>query len=236
MSPRAWTATLILAGLLTHGAAEYGEPVGASQDELERGFSAPPNEAKPWNQMVGPQIGQPRVVGMALDQSLLHAGRNEILVHAANAGDGPHPAGLVGGLLITLDNGGRVERKTEPASWTSSADGERWTDASLIGPLGCAPWGPLVDASAAKASLAWIHRRCRGADVYFLANSLPRPVEVTLRLRSTGQAVRLFDPFVPRAVSEMATTAVRASAVPLLAVAPAGTLLQDRRRLDSVLT
>ena len=48
MSPRAWTTTLILAGLLTHGAAECAEPVGASQDELDRSFSAPPNEAKPW--------------------------------------------------------------------------------------------------------------------------------------------------------------------------------------------
>ncbi len=113
---------------------------------------------------------------------------------AANGGDGPNPAGLVGGLLVTLDNGERVERKTEPASWKSSADGENWTDASLIGPLGCGPWGPLEGESASKASLAWIHRRCRDRDIYFLANSLAKSVDVTVSLRSTGQGVQLFDP------------------------------------------
>jgi len=157
------------------------------------------------------------VIEARLDESLLHAGCNEILVHAANGGDGPNPAGLVGQLVVTLDSGGRVERKTEPASWKSSADGDRWTDASLIGPLGCAPWGPIADASAAKASVGWIHRRCWGTDVYFLANSLPRPVEVTVSLRSTGKGVRLFDPLdgSVRALPERIATPDGRTQVPL---------------------
>ena len=134
------------------------------------------------------------VIEARIDKALLHAGRNDILVRTTNGGDGPNPAGLVGNFLITLDNGERIERKTEPATWQSSAGGERWADASLIGPLGCGPWGPIEGASASKASLAWIHRRSHDTDIYFLANSLPKLVDVTVSLRSTGKGVRLFDP------------------------------------------
>lgn len=129
-----------------------------------------------------------------IDKTLLHAGRNEILVRATNAGDGPNPAGLVGKVVITLDDGSCVERQTEVASWQSSADGQQWADASLMGPLGCAPWGPIEAEAMPEVSLAWIHRRCRDADIYFLANSLPLPVEVTVSLRSAGKNVRLFEP------------------------------------------
>ena len=48
MSLKILTTTLILAGLLTRGAAECAEPKRATRDDLERNFAAPPNEAKPW--------------------------------------------------------------------------------------------------------------------------------------------------------------------------------------------
>ncbi len=122
----------------------------------------------------------------------LHAGRNEILVRATNGGDAPNPAGLIGKLVITLDNGGRIERKTDVAGWESSAGGDRWAAAGLVGPLGCGPWGQIEDRVV--PNVTWIHRRSRDADIYFLANPLSQPLDVTVTLRAKAKTVQTFEP------------------------------------------
>ena len=67
-----------------------------------------------------------------------------------------------------------------------SADGVKPDVATVAGE----PNGVGLDG----ADLAWIHRRMAGADIYFLANPLDRPVDVTVVLRATGTVIYLFDP------------------------------------------
>jgi hypothetical protein len=67
------------------------------------------------------------------------------------------------------------------------------------------------------ARLEWIHRRTADSDIYFLANSLGRPVDVTVALRATGKAVQLFDPLdgSARDLPENSITQEGRTAVPL---------------------
>lgn len=54
---------------------------------------------------------------------------------------------------------------------------------------------PDVEVSPGQPSpLAWIHRRSRVADIYFLANPLNQPLDVTVTLRATASTAQLFDP------------------------------------------
>jgi len=132
-----------------------------------------------------------QVIDSDIDPSLLHAGRNEISVRAVNGGDAPNPAGLIGRLVIALDDGRRIERKTEAESWMSSVDGAAWAAAGVEGPLGCGPWGAVDHDSE---PLAWIHRRLRGREIYFLSNPNAHPVDASVTLRAKAKSVRLFDP------------------------------------------
>lgn len=158
-----------------------------------------------------------QVIDATVAGALLHAGRNEVLARVVNGGDAPNPAGLIGKLVIQLDNGGRIERTTEAASWTSSAGEERWAAARIVAPFGGGPWGQVGADAAAPPRLAWLHRRGAGADIYFLANSLNRPVDVTVALRATGKAVQLFDPLdgSARDLPEKRVTKDGCTAVPL---------------------
>ena len=133
-----------------------------------------------------------QVVDADIAAQCLHAGRNEVLVRATNGGDAPNPAGLIGKLVITLDNGGRIERRTDTASWESSAGGDRWAAAGMVGPFGCAPWGQIE--GGVVPDVIWIHRRSRDADIYFLANPLNQPLDVTVTLRAKAKTVQRFEP------------------------------------------
>ncbi|MBM4089742.1 MAG: hypothetical protein FJ276_09985 [Planctomycetes bacterium] len=157
------------------------------------------------------------VVDARCSENLLRPGRNVLHVRAVNGGEAPNPAGLIGRLVITLDNGQQIECPTDPASWQSSADGDRWTPARSVGPLGCAPWGPIDTRRAGPARLAWIHRRAADTDIYFLANPLDQPLQVTVTLRAAANAVRLFDPLdgSVRDLPERTVSADGRAAVPL---------------------
>ena len=83
----------------------------------------------------------------------LRPGTNVIAVAAENGGDAPNPAGLIGTLVVKLDDG-RVLRiptddrwqtapKTGDAWVTATAAGEGWTAALELGPLGMSPWGAI---------------------------------------------------------------------------------------------
>jgi hypothetical protein len=51
-----------------------------------------------------------------------------------------------------------------------------------------------IAADAQIPNLAWIHRRSQDAEIYFLANSFDKPLDVSVVLRAKGNTVRLFDP------------------------------------------
>ena len=58
---------------------------------------------------------------------------------------------------------------------------------------------PDCQASSAGVSgkpmeITWLHRKSETGEIYFLANPLTQPVDVTVALRAQGQAVQLFDP------------------------------------------
>ena len=158
-----------------------------------------------------------QVVDATVAGSLLHAGRNEVLARVVNGGDAPNPAGLIGKLVIHLDNGSRIEQKTDATSWMSSAGQDHWAAARGVGPLGCSPWGQVEAAAAGAAEVAWIHRRSAGGDIYFLANARNRPVDVTVALRATGKSVQLFDPLdgSARELPEKSITKDGRTALPL---------------------
>ena len=75
-----------------------------------------------------------QVVDATVAGSLLHAGRNEMLARVVNGGDAPNPAGLIGKLVINLDNGRRIEQKTDAESWRSSAGEDHWAATRIVGP------------------------------------------------------------------------------------------------------
>ena len=64
---------------------------------------------------------------------------------------------------------------------------------------------------------AWIHRRNLDADIYFLANPLNQPVDLTVVLRATGKGLQLLDPLdgSARNLPEKSVTKDGCTAVPL---------------------
>lgn len=128
--------------------------------------------------------------------NFLKAGPNTIQVKAVNTTDDPSPAGLIGKIVVTLPDGMTTELCTDADTWQSSEDASAWTSASIVGPLGCSPWGSLDQP--ASVSLDWIHRRTKDADIYFVANPSSKPLNIQLALRVTGKVPELFDPLTGR--------------------------------------
>lgn len=123
----------------------------------------------------------------------LHSGSNEILVTATNGGVEGNPAGVIGSILVILDNGDRITCKTD-AKWLSSAADGKWTASRIVGPIGSSPWGHMDLASSGSVTLEWLHRRTSDSDIYFLANPANREISQTITLRVTGRVPELFDP------------------------------------------
>jgi hypothetical protein len=84
---------------------------------------------------------------------LLKPGVNVLGVAAANGGETPNPAGLIGALVIKFADGHRLEVPTDRQwqaaqtirdQWSSdTASSEGWSAALELGPLGMAPWGTI---------------------------------------------------------------------------------------------
>ncbi len=138
---------------------------------------------------------------------LLKAGRNTVLVKAVNITNEPSPAGLIGKFVVTLSNGKTTELCTDADTWQSSQDAKTWTSASIVGPLGCSPWGSF-DPSA-TISLDWIHRRTKDTDIYFVANPSSKLLKMQIALRITGKVPELFDPLTGK-VSALPSYSIKA--------------------------
>lgn len=84
-------------------------------------------------------------------------GTNRLVIAAANGGDQPNPAGLIGSLKIEFRDGGTLELPTD-REWQCSKTGIRgdepeaslpadWTAARELGPFDMAPWNQAREAA-----------------------------------------------------------------------------------------
>ena len=88
--------------------------------------------------------------------SLLRPGKNLIAVRVNNAGETPNPAGVVGRLIVTFENGPPLTLATdnkwkvnsqEVAQWQQAVFNDAaWKTATVLGPVGMAPWGDVSGA------------------------------------------------------------------------------------------
>ncbi len=130
-------------------------------------------------------------VGLADVGSLLRAGDNTIRVLAANDGDAPNPAGVLGKIAIDYSDGSSTEVRTGPG-WKVSGRSKL----KVLGPWTMGPWGlnsqslpspsmypdystteqilqndlhvsPDLDSDD---SLRYSHRKLSDSDLYFVAN------------------------------------------------------------------
>ena len=143
-------------------------------------------------------------------------GANEIRVTAANTGEAPNPAGLIGSIRVAYADGGAKAWSTS-TSWSAaqSFDGP-WSAALELGAPGMGPWNlaaqkpPLYQSYAATASLLRgmgvapdfsagaplrsIHRRLSEGDLYFVANTQAQPVETVATFRASGHQPEWWNP------------------------------------------
>jgi alpha-L-rhamnosidase len=89
-------------------------------------------------------------------------GLNVMAVRAANVGDAPNPAGMIGVLRITFESGPPLTILTD-AKWKASDEKQdkdwlapeyadtRWKTARVLGRYGMGPWGKVGSGAAQKA-------------------------------------------------------------------------------------
>jgi hypothetical protein len=154
----------------------------------------------------------------ALDAAAgLRKGANVIAIKASNGGDSPNPAGLVGALVISFNDGRKLELHTD-STWESSIDEESWTRANDLGPFGMAPWQKTAVSAEpeqygrfatvehtlramgvapdfeADHPLRYLHRQDGKTDIYFVANPEERPVTARCTFRVARKQPELWDP------------------------------------------
>jgi hypothetical protein len=96
--------------------------------------------------------------------ALLRSGANQLAVLATNGGSGPNPAGLLGRLDVTLEDGSvvsfRVDDtwKASPSSgpgWTEAGfDDSAWPRAKTVARFGESPWGRLASQLTLSPAVA----------------------------------------------------------------------------------
>ncbi|NUN98162.1 MAG: family 78 glycoside hydrolase catalytic domain [Candidatus Omnitrophica bacterium] len=156
-------------------------PVGACF--FRRTFNAPENKrlisAVAWlaadNRMTvylnGERCGASGDYHSASEFNLLNGirpGGNVIAVEAENGGDGPNPAGLIGMVRMTCDDGSEVAIPTDnqwrvtsetQADWNKTGfEDSAWEAASDLGPYGMDPWGQLVTPDSRKLPARMLRR------------------------------------------------------------------------------
>jgi hypothetical protein len=153
---------------------------------------------------------------------LLQPGSNLITVAATNTLTVPTPAGLLGVLEIRYASG-RSQRILTGRDWQVATNGQDWSAAMVLGPMGMGPWGqvgapaapdPTPDIQSlcrlmqrlgvppdfasqspdSSNSLRCIHRADKGVDLYFVANKDVRPVDSLCSFRVGGRRPELWSP------------------------------------------
>jgi hypothetical protein len=148
----------------------------------------------------------------------IKAGENLIEVTAENGGDAPNPAGLIGTLAVEFRDGTKLVVSTD-GQWTGSASpGEPGGPALELAAWNAAPWHLGTGAAAfdlypdyestariladlgvppdfeTTGDLRYIHRREKGADIYFVGNRTAAPTELECTFRVAGRPPELWDP------------------------------------------
>ncbi len=134
-----------------------------------------------------------QIIDADIPLSLFHSGKNDVRVRAINGGDGPNPAGLIVNIHVGVEGRGRIGCTTGRTVWESSTGNDNWITVKVLGQFGCDPWGSIKRPPEAT-SLTWIHRRTQDADIFFLANPVTQPVDVTVTVRDKFTRSQLFDP------------------------------------------
>jgi hypothetical protein len=142
-------------------------------------------------------------------------------VVAENGGDAPNPAGLIGALVVTHQDG-RVLTVPTDRQWQSAPAGDSplWAAARELGPAGMTPWqlsgrpapaepeqygdfavvaGVLQKLGVAPdfesdVPLRYTHRRDGPDDIYFVANPAERDVKAVCTFRVRGRRAERWDP------------------------------------------
>lgn len=134
-----------------------------------------------------------QMIDSEIPVSVFHSGINDVRVHAINGGEGPNPAGLIVNIHVGVEGIGRIDCTTGRTAWESSIGNDQWVSAVVLGLFGFHPWGILKRTEEATR-IAWIHRHTEDAEIYFLANPVSQPVDVTATFRFKANTVQLFDP------------------------------------------
>ena len=119
----------------------------------------------------------------------LRPGRNALEARVINTAPGGG-AGLICRLVVEFANGQKQEIVSD-GTWESSADGNAWHPASIVGVYGCLPWRAIQQP---LPTIAFLHRTVPGKEIFFLANESNAAKEFAVTLRAKGSVVELFDP------------------------------------------
>ncbi len=146
----------------------------------------------------------------------LKPGANQIRVTAANTGDVPGPAGLIGAFAVSFADGTTQTFVTD-SHWQSALTvGGPKLAAMDIGPSDMSPWH-LIEGTAplypdysetahllqslgvapdfsSSAPMRFIHRKLPDGDLYFIANAAGQTVDARCTFRTAGRQPEWWDP------------------------------------------
>jgi len=98
----------------------------------------------------------------------LHAGRNVLALAVTNAGATANPAGLIGILKVTFENGAPLvlvtdgewkSAKTASGKWTEpDYDDSSWTRVRVLGKYGIKPWGEIAKPENRELPARYLRR------------------------------------------------------------------------------
>jgi hypothetical protein len=148
----------------------------------------------------------------------IRPGTNTVTVRAANAGDAPNPAGLLGALRLKFADGSEQVLVTD-AQWLSAstpAADDAGKPAKVLGPAPMGPWNfratppapplypsyeltstilreeGLLPDFASPGPVRYTHRTTAEREIYFVANRTDQAVDTTATFRVTGRSPELW--------------------------------------------
>jgi len=151
---------------------------------------------------------------------VLRNGTNIISVVVTNFTDKPNPAGLIGLLVIKLNDGRLIKLPTDDSWEVSDSVNGNWARAIVIGTYGIEPWGEIDSRTqddqgvyadvkivhqwlkdhgvppdfVSDPILRYIHRATPNDDIYFVANPQTNEVKAVVTFRVSDKKPQLWWP------------------------------------------
>lgn len=161
--------------------------------------------------------------------AFLRPGDNIIAVAVTNTGNAPNPMGWIGAFDLVYKDGSRealstdgawaASQSVEPGWEQSTAKGEKWRSARVLGAYAMAPWNrsgegralpplyPRYDLTAsvlaglgvpedfaASGPVRYAHRRTDDREIYFVSNRTAGAIRADCRFRTARGIPELWDP------------------------------------------